>query len=157
MDNQETLLTIAEIAVAFVGFTGIVIVLGEKRDSYSLLRIHTLLRGSLSALFCSFVPIVVRQFEIAEPSVWRISIGIIGAIMILNMSMFWWRSRGAGMPKTQVVNFGIGILVVTTSMLTAVGIFHNAALMVILALLWQLFIASQNFILLLLDGVSDDA
>ena len=58
IDIQDSLHTIAEIAVALAGFTGIVIVFGAKSDSLSSLRLRTLLRASFSALFCSFVPII---------------------------------------------------------------------------------------------------
>ena len=93
MEHQDTLLTIAEVAVALTGFTGIAVALGGR---------STILSASQ---------------RITAP---------IGAV--------------------------IGIALIVSSS----GLVQAASSVFIVGILWQLFVASQNFVLLLVEGVSRD-
>ena len=72
LGGSDILQTIAEIAVGFAGFTGIVVGLGEPA-SRKVLRFHvmTLLYCSLATLFFSLLPIVLFSLGMPEEKIWR--------------------------------------------------------------------------------------
>lgn len=156
MEIQDAVLTIAEIAVALAGFTGIVIIFGARKDSWShdeVLRLRTLLRSSLSALFLSFVPVIALNLELASVGAWELSALVIGSLMIVNLVVFHFRGRGTTLPWTQRAYYVGGWSVAGALVAASFGSLLKPDVMVLLGLLWQLFIATQNFILLLIGGV----
>lgn len=156
MEIEEAVFTIAEIAVALAGFTGIVVVLGSRGDVWDdseILRLHTLLRASLSALFCSFVPLVVTEIGLEAVGVWELSALIIGSVMAVNLVIFGVRSRGTVLPLSQRMYFVGGAVISLGLFSAAAGVLENGSLAVLVGLLWQLFIAAQNFVQLLVSGV----
>ncbi|MCH7742906.1 MAG: hypothetical protein IIB71_09640 [Proteobacteria bacterium] len=71
LEHQETLYTIAEIAIALTGFSGIVMVFGKRVDSRSeeeRVRLISMLRASLAAmilaLFSSVIGLIPWTFQI---------------------------------------------------------------------------------------------
>lgn len=156
MEIQDAVLTIAEIAVALAGFTGIVIIFGGRKDHWSqeeVLRLRTLLRSSLSALFLSFVPVVALNLELASVGAWELSALVIGSFMAVNLVVFALRGRRSTLHWTQRAYYLVGWLVAGALFTASVGVLPKPEVAVLLGLLWQLFVASQNFVLLLIAGV----
>jgi hypothetical protein len=75
VDHGDILLTLAEVSVAFAGFSGVVAVFGRRDPgTWSFadrLRFSTLVHSSLSSLLLCIVPFGLLAFNVAEASVWR--------------------------------------------------------------------------------------
>ena len=76
MDEGENLRTMAEIAVALAGFTGIVVVMGHRAlgtwAELELLRLKMLLITSLAVLFFSLLPLVLMTLNWTSNRIWTI-------------------------------------------------------------------------------------
>jgi hypothetical protein len=72
-------MTLAEIAVALAGFTGIVGVLGRRGEAtsgaISWLRLRTMLEIALRNAAFALLPLPFLEFPLAEPLIWRIGSG----------------------------------------------------------------------------------
>ena len=81
MPQSETLLTIAEIAVAFAGFSSIVVLFRNREagawDSLVAFRYHAMLGGSLTTAAFSVLPLVVVWLSVPADQVWRVSSGVL--------------------------------------------------------------------------------
>jgi hypothetical protein len=79
VQEAETFRTLAEIAIALAGFTGIVAVLGRRvRGEWTPLewaRLRDLLLASLGVVFFAFIPELLYSVIPELPTVWRISSG----------------------------------------------------------------------------------
>ncbi len=75
MDHRDILLTLAEISVAFAGFSGVVAVFGRRDPgTWSFadrVRFFMLVHASLSSLLLCIVPFGLLALNVAEASVWR--------------------------------------------------------------------------------------
>jgi hypothetical protein len=79
MEAEGILTTLAEVAIAIAGFSGIVVALQNRTVDLSetdKLRFSALLQVSFGAVFFSFVPIVLYLMHPSEPFVWRWSSGL---------------------------------------------------------------------------------
>ena len=81
MENTQTLETIAEVAIALAGFSGIVAVLGQRSSGKwsptERVRLRLLLEVSLLAVFLSFLPSLMLRGT-SPIAAWRISNGVCG-------------------------------------------------------------------------------
>jgi hypothetical protein len=105
---NETLLTIAEVAVGFAGFASIVTVLGRRRYPQSLqdsLRLRIMLVYSVMVVFLCIIPEILNGYGLPVGTVWRASCGMLALLssptsatehrIVLNL-----RSEG---PKTAAI------------------------------------------------------
>lgn len=94
MDISNTLPIIAEISIAFAGFSGLIVALRKNPGPLTPVqkyRLQVLLALSFGTLFLSFFPELLRAFGRDEPSVWRLS----STVLTLYPSLFvlWWVRR----------------------------------------------------------------
>ncbi len=79
MDPQDALTTVAEIAIAIAGFSGVAAVLGRRAEgqwaSFDVLRLRLLLRSSFGIVIFCFLPIVLSSASVAAEKVWAPSSG----------------------------------------------------------------------------------
>jgi hypothetical protein len=79
VEHRDTLLTLAEIAVALAGFTGIVGVLGRRTQNathaISWLRLRAMLEVSLRNAAFAVLPIPFLGLMSSETVVWRVASG----------------------------------------------------------------------------------
>ena len=77
MEHSDTLLTLAEIAVAFAGFSSIVVVFRNREsgrwEPLDVFRYRAMLRGSLMTAALTGVPLVVSWLAVPPGLVWRVS------------------------------------------------------------------------------------
>jgi len=77
VQENDLLLTIAEVAVAFVGFSSLVSILGRRtsRDDPRLdaIRMRGLIESSLLVVAFSLTPPILNQYKMSAPALWRIS------------------------------------------------------------------------------------
>jgi hypothetical protein len=154
MQYADTLSTIAEVAVALAGFTGVVAVLGRRSSggwsAEELLQLRALVETSLTVFFVSFVPAILSSVVDSEAAVWRWSNGVLAVAHLANLASFFLRTtRGAAPTVGQRISGVFGAAFVLLHLTAAVGILAWAAPLVVLGLLGLLFVAAQNFVLLL--------
>ncbi len=79
MNPQDALTTVAEIAIAIAGFSGIAAVLGRRSDGEwaptDVLRLRLLLRASFAIVILCFLPIVLSSASVAPKMTWALSSG----------------------------------------------------------------------------------
>lgn len=80
MQYSETLLTIAELAVALAGFASLVSVIGRRQDERSRaidsFRLQSMLEVALRYAALALVPLPFLQLAATSPMVWRLSSGL---------------------------------------------------------------------------------
>jgi hypothetical protein len=79
MEAEAILTTLAEVAIAIAGFSGIVVALQNRTVVWSetdKLRFTMLLQVSFECVVFGFVPIVLYLMHLSEPVVWRWSSGL---------------------------------------------------------------------------------
>jgi len=152
-DPQATLTTIAEVSVALAGFTGVVAVLGGRRDHAwtpeERLQLRTLVETSLTALFLSFAPSVLGLVMTSESAVWRLANLLLGAMHLASITMFIVRTKVAKPTGGQLALLASGFSVILAHFLAAAGLVPWYATIFILGLLQLVFVATFNFVLLL--------
>lgn len=153
MDTQSILTTVAEVSIALAGFTGVVAVLGNRRNHdwspEERLQLRTLVETSLTATFASFAPAVLFLVLDSDHAVWRSANLFLGALHFTNLVAFLRRATGAKPTASQKGLLVIGIGMILAHFLTAVGVIPWYVLIFLVGLLQQVFIAALNFVLLL--------
>ncbi len=161
MEEGENLRTLAEVAVALVGFTGVVAVLGSRaRGAWSpleLLRLHMLLGASVAVLMLSFVPALLEAFNFSGLSLWRVAnliqfiTHLIGAVVLggrvrkLDVSQ-WPREE----QLWTLVLTPISLSLILAQLLNAWGLLADFGFFIyFLGLLYLLLLAVLHFVLLL--------
>ena len=80
MEYSDTLLTIAELAVALAGFASLVSVIGRRRNDASRVadsfRLRMMLEVSFRNAAFALLPLPFLQIVPSDPIVWRISSGL---------------------------------------------------------------------------------
>ena len=162
MQDSDLLQTIAEIAVALTGFTGVVAFLGDRAQgewrAVDLFRLNNLLLSSIAALTFSFVPILVFKLGASEFAAWRWSSGLFAAFLLVALE----HSRRAmwRLPEPEqveivrpiaaavvVIQSGVSVLLVTS----AVGVAYSGESgPFFLGLVWLLGFSAFQFVRLLL-------
>lgn len=150
--NIDTLHTIAQVAITLIGFSGIVVVFGERAatrwTSDEALRFYILIAGPLTALACSFVPILLSQLTSDSAFIWRTSNAILGSAHLANMIPFLLNRQGAKATIGQKMNAAMGLTLIAAHFLAALNILPWFAFIFITGLLQQTWIGLHNFLLL---------
>ncbi len=100
MEQHDALLTLSEIAAAFVGFSTIVVVFRSNRSELQRFRLRGVAEIGIAVLFGAFLPLMVAGLVSSDSQVWRIS-SVIFAPTALTGWIVWSRSVSrAGHPPT---------------------------------------------------------
>ena len=154
MENADILMTIAEVAIARTGFTGVVAVFGRRSRGawtpHELLQLRALVETSLTAFFVSFVPTLLGMVLDSESHVWRSSNAILGLAHAANLAAFFLRTQMAPSTAGQITIAAIGMAFIVTHLLVGLGLVGYAVPIFVLGLLQQIFVAVHNFVLLLI-------
>jgi len=144
------------VSIAFAGFSGVVGVFGggsALSDAERTLRIRMMISASLAAFFSSLLPLVLGQFESATPFVWFLCCSAFAGFVIVN-SLGVYRQTGAlasignySRPWFAPIIYGINALIALALILAAGTIFPGYSVY-ITAIVWQLVLASLQFLLL---------
>jgi hypothetical protein len=156
MQSYELLQTIGEVAVALVGFSGVVAVLGHRgRGSWSSeerLQLRTLVEPGLVALFGSLLPGTVGLALESEAMVWRLSSATLALLGVAGVVAFVTRSRSTTTTTGQRVLLALAVLAVGAQLLAAGGVLVQYELVFVLGLMLALVVAAYNFLLLLFSA-----
>ena len=150
--NVDTLHTIAQVAITLIGFSGIVVVFGARTatrwTSEESLRFYVLIAGPLTALACSFVPILMSQLTNDIATIWRTSNAVLGSVHLANIIPFLLNRFEAERTLGQKVNAAIGLTLIAAHFLTALDVLPWYSFIFITGLLQQTWIGLHNFLLL---------
>jgi hypothetical protein len=151
---SETLLsTLTQVAVALVGFTGVVAVLGHRDQgtwtSAERLQLRVLVETSLTALFASLVPALLFLATASETTVWRLANLVIGVLHVTNFAAFALRARAAPTTTSQRALIVLGVSTIAAHFLAAAGVLPWLEIIFVAGVIQQIYVASHNFVLLL--------
>jgi hypothetical protein len=95
MQQEETLLTLAEVSIAFAGFASIAVHFRRRATGLwtpeDAFRFQVMIISSLSALFFSLFPLALGAYSISESAVWAWSSGL--------LLLAFTAAVGRGLPK----------------------------------------------------------
>ena len=128
MPSADFLLTLAEISIAFVGFSAIVFVFlrfgsgGESR--FRNLQVSIIIQIGLLALFLSLLPLLLGLFPLDEVRVWRSSSLLFALAGVLQMVSYTRRRAGLHVPpevtqRNYLVRIAASALVIVSQLLNA--------------------------------------
>lgn len=161
MDQADNLRTIAEVAIALAGFTGVVLVLGQRSvgtwSAAETSAIRVLLESSIGAAFFALFPaIVVSSFS--DPiGGWRLSAGLltlyhVAAIARADIVDRGEAARVLGRKLDRGLTIG-GLCSIVATSIVALGFAAPAAVLIYsLSLLYMLLVGALCFGALLLSG-----
>jgi hypothetical protein len=101
MQQESTLLTIAEIAVAFAGFSGIAAALRTRGEwhPFDLYRTSLMLLNTFAVVVLSLLPVSLHYFGVSGAALWRVSSSVMFLYPVLG-SPLTIRFRPTGFPAS---------------------------------------------------------
>ena len=152
MQSTDTLLTIAEIAVALAGFSAIVVMLNAKPirewDDTDRLNLRLLVQVSAGTIFLALLPSILNV-SIAEPELWTFALFLYGLLHVIDVSSFLFNMTKET-PNVFRNAAIVGTLIAIAQLVIAWTGSPTAKETAYLGtLLWHLFIVFMAFILLL--------
>jgi len=133
LSGSEFLYVIAEVSIALIAFTTIVVVLrqvvGGSLSSFQILVVQLFALCGFSALFMSLLPILLNMLGIYGSWLWRIC-NTAMAILIVISQLWYFRERRLVAPnrpinKTNIVNFSTVVVGVVLLMLGTTGFAYD--------------------------------
>ena len=168
LEIPGSLQVIAEIGVALAGFSGLVVAFRRERGPLNAIekfRLQVLLTLALGGTFLSFLPELFLFAEVASASVWLYS--SLCVVFYSGVFVTWWiaASRKIARIAPEIFNwFAFSRMTVghaTVVVLLLAAIFYpaqlSAAAAYVLALIWYLLHAAQQFTRMLFVQYSDPA
>lgn len=170
MENFETLRSISEIAITLTGFTGIVVVFGQRSggvwNPLEWVRLRMLLETSIGVLFLALVPILIGQLEVPDSVLWKTSNGLQALVHLSGIIVLYFRIRrleSKYWPREEkillIVLLPVSFAIIMAHILVCLGILDRFSVFIYLAGLFYLMLLSAiHFLLLLIpdDGKSTD-
>jgi hypothetical protein len=156
--DADAFSTITEFAVALAGFSGIVVAIAHRGDTFAPVdryRTLTLLVYSLGAAFGSLLPLVVESFGISGDDVWRISGILLAVILAAAVVGSFWGTRKLEPEDRVDLSPVVGTLTAGGNGVFIVWLLVNSLTLaspspLVAALLWQLGLSSLQFVRLVL-------
>jgi hypothetical protein len=157
--GENVLHTLAEVSIAYTGFSGVVGVFGggsALSEDERTFRIRIMILASLAAFFGSLLPLGLGQFESAAPRVWFVCCPLLAGYFILNSLSVYRRTnalaaRGSySRPWFAPIIYAINALLILALIAATVALLPGHAVYIV-AIVWQLVLASLQFLLLVLQ------
>jgi len=156
MEAEGVFLVIAEVSVAFAGFSGIVAVLGRRSAgewrSGDILRFWQMIEVSLSALIFSLLPFLFHYIGLSPASTWAACSGLLALVSSVQMGRAGYRTLKAARsdlsisPGFTVPFLLIGVLIVLLQLANTLSLgFKPSIGPYLIGLFWQLSLACVLF------------
>lgn len=161
MLSEGLLLAVAQIAVALIGFSGVVTTLGHRRGTKwtaaELLQLRTQVEPSIVALFGALVPSTLALVVESPTSVWRISNAVLAVLGLLAFIRYQYRTHRSPTLWSQKVLAVVAILALSGLILGALNLVTKHEFTFMVGLWVALVVGVHNFALLLFRIEADDA
>jgi hypothetical protein len=161
LTGSDVLTILAEVFIAFAGFTGIVATLGQRSEGkwrpVDVIRFRALLEASLAGLILCVLPFGFHHFAVAETITWGVCSAIV-AVYALSFILRITRKQGKlrvnedpdFVPGVRLILVLLTGLVVPIQALNAVGIgLEHTFSGYLVGLIYLLILCSSMFVLLL--------
>lgn len=160
MEQSGVLMAFAQIAITLIGFTGIVVVFGNRSkaewDKNDYQKLMLLILPSLGVFFGSLIPLYIAAADVDIVLNWRISNAAFAVIHILQICWFLVNPIQAKITKGQMLNVPLGIVIIIANISVAFEILLWAETVFLISLTQQLWIGIYNFFLLLAPSLKPD-
>lgn len=131
MEHTDVLLTLAEVSVAFAGFSGIVAVFGRRDPkAWSFAdraRFYALVSTSLAAVFLAVIPFGLLALGIPAAFVWRTSSGLFAIYLVLTYISWAHQFRSASIEQrsgvSRIVAWGV---MVSSVVILGINVYNAA-------------------------------
>lgn len=153
--SEQALMGITGIAIALIGFSGVITTLGRRGKSnwtaQEVLQLRTLIEPSIVVMFGAFIPLIVGFFTQNQEILWRVSNGILLSVNLVIHILFWIRRSITEVHLSQKFMTVLSVLIylILISSIFNLSIYHELAF--ILCLLMNIGVSVNNFYLLLFD------
>jgi hypothetical protein len=120
MDPSTILTSVIEVAIGVAGFSGIVAALSRRNEQMSEEAWHyltILLSGSATAIFASFLPLILISGGLAEDRVWMYPSALLFGYTLFRNAYLINRARLSTEIKTRPINYVAFSLAVTVMVL----------------------------------------
>ena len=157
--TPEVLYVLAEVSIAVVGFTGVVVALRFQNRDWSevqLIRFSALIYPSLTALVACFFPDMIGYFTSDTTLVWRtanLGLGLLHLINIIPFIVGAIRSP-ASTTLGQRCLAAIGLATITGHLFAAASLIPFLQAMFVFGVMQQIGIGIHNFVLSLRDSAN---
>jgi hypothetical protein len=148
--------TLAEVSIAFAGFSGVVGVFGggsTLAEGERTFRVRLMIVGGLLGFLGSLFPLVIGQFESLRPHVWTICCPLLAAYVILNTIRNYRQTRVLASEGSYSRPWFAPFVYVFSSALAIALIFASLSILpghaiYIAGVVWHLGLASLQFLVL---------
>jgi hypothetical protein len=165
MQAADALTTLAEVSVAFAGFSGIVTAFrrrspGEWSD-LDRFRFRFMIEFSLATLALSMLPLFLAELGLSESRAWTVASLVLGGGALSYLARSAWQLRrllAAGEPVSHTlaaVSVAIGIAVAASAFANAAGLFSHPSGVYLAGVGGCLFVSSAMFARLLLASSAE--
>lgn len=149
-------MTIAEVSVAFAGFSGIVAIFGRRSPGRwrtgEILRFWQMIEVSLSAFVFSLLPFVFHYAGLSDAATWAACSGLLAFISSVQMARAGFRTvKAVGTDPSIKLGFTIpfllfGVVIVLLQIGNVLGVvFHRELSPYLIGVFWQLSLACVLF------------
>lgn len=158
--TEDFLFTLAEIAVALIGFSGVVTVLGHRGKGQwqkaEKVRLQALVEPSIVALVGALLPSTLSLVMDSNDLLWRVCNLIVLTMHIAAFTAYARRSGGTDTLISQKIMAGIAVIVFIIIGLSILGVIAQHQFTFALGLLLGIAVAIFNFSLLLFHLIEAD-
>ena len=165
MSESDFLVAIADLAIALLAFTTIVVALrqmvGGGLGDFQVLVVKLFSLCGFSALFFGLLPILLAFFEVPQPWIWRVCNVLLGVTVVMIHSWYFKNRREIAPHRkfnaTNVINLAIMIVAVVLLILGTLGVaFGGSIAPYAFALVGLLVAAATAFLRTLADFILTD-
>ena len=164
MDTESTLLVIAEIAIAFTGFAGIIGALAGRRlkpdDPSVWLPFWVMIEFGLGTLFAALLPMLPHYLGAADRVTWAVSSGAVAVYLVCHLVIMTPRFIRAQLESVPALSYPILaslVFALVSQLLNALGIgLRQNAGGFLIGLYLLLLTSGLNFAYLMYVLVRDD-
>lgn len=148
-------MAIAQIAIALIGFSGVVVTLGRTNggrwSESELLQLRTLIEPSMVVLAGAFLPLGIALAGIQSELIWRIANALLFVLNGIAHTMFLIRGTRHDnvVVRSQAVIGTLGVLIYVSMIASAFDLIAYHQLTFLIALIYGLCVSLHNFYLLL--------
>jgi hypothetical protein len=161
MESSAVIITIAQLALALAGFSGIIVSLNpipiREWDSLSRLNFRVLLQVAGVATFFAILPFPIHNLVDTDLA-WKISLLLYGAYHIFDVSSFILKFPKEVLPINRRMSYLGLIIAIFQILIGVVGNPNWIESMYVIALIWHLSVSFFGFVMLVygIKPVNDD-